>query len=35
VLVEGPLPDVERVVADARSRGAAAVATAVLPPVAG
>jgi hypothetical protein len=35
VLVEGPLTDVERVVADARSRGAAAVATAVLPPVAG
>jgi acetolactate synthase small subunit len=35
VLVEGPLLDVERVVADARSRGAAAVATAVLPPVEG
>lgn len=35
VLVEGRLPDVERVVADARSRGALAVATVVLPLPAG
>lgn len=32
VLVEGPLPDVERVVADARARGAVSAATVVLPP---
>ncbi|GEL47851.1 hypothetical protein CHO01_29670 [Cellulomonas hominis] len=32
VLVEGALADVERVVADARARGAVAAATVVLPP---